>query len=289
MPRAQVAEDVVDQGAAMRVEIVLAQQNVEAVESRLAPIAGVLDGVDAIEVARKADGIQDAAHVLPRRIGKDELHAAQAGKRVFQRIFVQHDVGELGKHVRLGEEAPGVHAVVAHEAVQRRAVALPELLAHAVGARLVQAELAHGDLVDLHVHRREDGGRRVVQRVIEVEDPHAPGRREACDSHNYLLLMSVPTPWSVRTSSNRALGTRPSMIWTLCTPLRAASSAEPILGSMPPEITPFATSSSILRGVSPVRSLPSLSSTPGVLVSTTSFSARSTSASFPATRSALML
>ena len=79
------------------------------------------------------------------------------------------------------------------------------------------------------------------------------------------------------------------MMCTLFTPLRAASSAEPIFGSMPPEITPFATRSSIFFGVSPVSSLPALSSTPGVLVSTTSFSARSTSASLPATRSALML
>ena len=79
------------------------------------------------------------------------------------------------------------------------------------------------------------------------------------------------------------------MMCTLFTPLRAASSAEPIFGSMPPETTPFATRSSIFFGVSPVSSLPALSSTPGVFVSTTSFSARSTSASLPATRSALML
>src|SRR4051794_40045466 len=44
-----------------------------------------------------------------------------------------------------------------------------------------------------------------------------------------------------------------------------------------------------LFGVRPVRSSPSLSSTPGVLVSTTSFSALRISASLPATRSALML
>jgi len=85
------------------------------------------------------------------------------------------------------------------------------------------------------------------------------------------------------------VSTRPSMMCTLFTPPRAASRADPILGSMPPDSVPSATSASILLGVSPVSSLPFLSNTPGVLVSTTSFSARSTSASLPATKSALML
>jgi hypothetical protein len=47
--------------------------------------------------------------------------------------------------------------------------------------------------------------------------------------------------------------------------------------------------SSICFGVMPVIRLPSLSSTPGVLVSSTSFSALRTSAILPATTSALML
>ena len=42
-----------------------------------------------------------------------------------------------------------------------------------------------------------------------------------------------------------------------------ASSAEPIFGSMPPEMVPSANSSSMRFGVMPVSRLPSLSSTPG--------------------------
>jgi len=79
------------------------------------------------------------------------------------------------------------------------------------------------------------------------------------------------------------------MMCTLFTPLRAASSAEAILGSMPPDRAPEATIASISRGVTPVSRLPFSSNTPGVLVSSISFSARSTSASLPATRSELML
>ena len=79
------------------------------------------------------------------------------------------------------------------------------------------------------------------------------------------------------------------MMCELSTPFFTASSAEPILGSMPPEIVPSANSASISLAVRPVSSVPCLSSTPTVLVMSTSFSALSVSASLPATRSALML
>src|SRR5688500_12231621 len=265
----QVLQDVVDEGAAVGVQVVLAQQHVEAVLRRLAAVARILDRIDRVKVARQPDGMEHAAHVVPRRIREDQLHAAQARQGMLEGVLVHHDVGQLGEHVRLGEEAPRVGAVMAHQAVQRGAVAQPEVAPHAIRALVVHAELALEEIVDLQVHRRKDGRGRVVQRVVEVKNPHPPRRRQAGNAH-YLLLMRVPTPWSVSTSSSSALGTPPSMMCTLRTPLRAASSAEPILGSMPPEITPLA-------------------STPGVLVSTTSFSACSTSASLPATRSALML
>ena len=86
-----------------------------------------------------------------------------------------------------------------------------------------------------------------------------------------------------------AWGTRPSMMWTALTPLRAASRAEAILGNMPPDKVPSANSASISRALKSVSKLPALSSTPGVLVNNTSFSAFKTSASLPATTSALML
>ena len=85
--------------------------------------------------------------------------------------------------------------------------------------------------------------------------------------------MSVPTPSSVSTSSNKACSTRPSIICTVFTPLLAASRAELILGSIPPLNVPSPTNSSICFGVKPVNKLPALSKTPGVLVSRISFSA----------------
>jgi hypothetical protein len=70
-----------------------------------------------------------------------------------------------------------VGAVVAHQAAQRGAVAQPEVAAHYVRAVLVHAEMLPQVGVDLPVHRRKDVHPRIVQRVVEVEDPHPPGRR----------------------------------------------------------------------------------------------------------------
>ena len=77
MCRTQVLEHVVDEGTAMRVEVMLAQQVVEAVQRRLAPIARVLDAVDPIEVTIEADGAQHLLDVVARRVGEHELRAPQ--------------------------------------------------------------------------------------------------------------------------------------------------------------------------------------------------------------------
>src|SRR4051812_24097416 len=289
MRRAQVLERIVDECAAIWRQMVPAQQEMEPVQRRLAPVARVLDGVDGVEAACESHDMQHLFDVVAWCVGEHQLLAAEARKRMLKRVLVHHHVGELGKDVRLAQEMPGIRAMVAHQAVQRGAIAAPETRADLVRTRLVDAEIAPQVGIDLLVHRRKDALARVVQRFAKIEDPHPPRRRQTGDAHCYLLRMSVPTPWSVSTSRSSACGTRPSMMCTLLTPLRAASSAEPIFGIMPPEMTPLDTRSSIFFGVRPVSSLPSLSSTPGVLVRTTSFSARSTSASLPATRSALML
>src|SRR5690349_8783711 len=147
---------------------------------------------------------------------------------------------------------------------------------------------------DLLAARGLEHGRKRLQ---DLQAPLAGLRRGAsrCVHHDVpragtsSARIIVPTPSLVSTSSSSAWSTRPSMMCELLTPLRTASSADPILGSMPPWIVPSAKSASIPLAVSPVSSLPLRSSTPTVFVISTSFSARSVSASLPATRSALML
>src|SRR6185503_1351778 len=201
----------------------------------------------------------------------------------------QHCV-QLRKLVGMPEKMPGVGSVVAHEAEQCRAVAFRVMAPQFDRCSLVEGEVRlqvpRHRLVDL----REDVRRGVMEGVVQVEDPELaelqPGTR---GNGVQRRRISVPTPSSVRTSRSSACSTRPSMMWQVLTPFFTASSAELILGSMPPEMVPLANSSSTFFEDSPVRRLPFLSSTPGVLVSTISFSAFSISATLPATRSALML
>src|SRR4029077_7502533 len=108
--------------------------------------------------------------------------------------------------------------------------------AHLVRARQVQLEAAHEVRVHLVVHRREDVRPRVVQGVVEVEDPHPPRRRDPEDPH-YFERMTVPTPSSVSTSSSSACGTRPSMMWQDRPPAGAAFQTQAVFGSLPAENT----------------------------------------------------
>src|SRR4029079_14260821 len=219
---AQVLRHVIDKGTAVRVEIVRAQQHPEPVQRRLGPVTGAFDRVHRVEKSSEAEDREHLLDVVARRVGKDELSAAEQRKGVVQRAVADHHGAELGKAVRLAQEPGRVGAVVAHQPLERRSVALPEPSAHLVGAFLVHAERRLEPVVDLRVHRRKDVRPRVVQRFVEVEDPHPPGRREPGNAHHFERI-SVPTPSSVSTSSSSACGTRPSMMWQERTPARAAS------------------------------------------------------------------
>ena len=77
------------------------------------------------------------------------------------------------------------------------------------------------------------------------------------------LRIMVPTPWSVMISSSRQWSTRPSTMCTEFTPALAASSADEIFGSMPPEIVPSANRSSIWRAREPGQQIAALVEHPG--------------------------
>ena len=168
----------------------------------LAAVAGVLDRVDGVEVAREADRAQHFLDVVPRRIGEHQPRAAQAQQRVLHRVLVHHHVGELGEDVGLGQKWRGDRCRGGAPARERGAVGAPEL------SRMRSAPssstpncAASGTRLICVVHRREDAHPRVVQRVVEVEDPDAPRRRQPRDPRlTSFLRISVPTPWSVSTS-----------------------------------------------------------------------------------------
>src|SRR5439155_14073387 len=68
--RAQVVERVVDEGAAMRVEVVVAQQHVKAVQGGLAQIARVFNAVYRVEETPDTERAQHLVDVMARRIGE---------------------------------------------------------------------------------------------------------------------------------------------------------------------------------------------------------------------------
>jgi dihydrofolate reductase len=149
----------------------LAQQAMKPPWVRLAGVAGVLDGVHRVEVAREADSAQHFLDVMARRVGENQARAAEALERVPHRVLVHHHVGELGKRVRLGEEMPRVGAVVTHQAAQRGAVVAVIALLDAARLLLVDVEELLHIGADAGVDLLEQVGVARIERVVEVEDP----------------------------------------------------------------------------------------------------------------------
>src|SRR5204862_3573014 len=105
----------------------------------------------------------------------------------------------------------------------------------------------------------------------------------------YPRLTNVPTPRSVKVSSSREWGTRPSRMTAPSTPPSTASRQVSSLGIIPPEIVPSLIRTLTCETVRFSRSLPSLSSTPGTSVSSSRRVAPTAAAMAPAAVSALIL
>ena len=79
--------------------------------------------------------------------------------------------------VGLAQKVSGIDAVVAHEAEQGRAIAAPVQRAQPVRFGAFDAQRPFDVVGHAPVDRIEDRVRRVVQRVVEVEQPHRRARR----------------------------------------------------------------------------------------------------------------
>src|SRR5487761_2001295 len=178
---------------------------------------------------------------MPGRVRKDNFFTRQAAQYAAQMRRTYHHFSQLGKLVGMPQKMIWIGAVMTHQSAQGRTVFTPVMLTQRIRLRLAQLQVFLQIGSHTFVDVRKDVRTCVVQGIVQIKNP----QRRA----HYLLLMSVPTPSSVRISSNSACRTRPSMICTERTPLRAASSAELIFGNMPPDKVPSATSSSICEGV----------------------------------------
>src|SRR5437868_3457933 len=88
----QVLGRIVDECAPMRIQVMLAQQVIEPVQRRLAAVARIFDAVDGVEIPLQADHPQHLLDIVPRRVGEDELAAAEELERVLERVLVHHHV-----------------------------------------------------------------------------------------------------------------------------------------------------------------------------------------------------
>src|SRR5262245_60319686 len=103
----------------MRLKVVCAKQHPESVQRGLGPEARAFDRVNRVEETPDAENLEHFLDVVARRVGKDELAAAQLRERVAQRALAHYHPAELGKLVRLAQEPPRVGPVVTHQALQR--------------------------------------------------------------------------------------------------------------------------------------------------------------------------
>ncbi len=78
---------------------------------------------------------------------------------------------EPGQAVRLGEEVRGAHAVVAHQAEQRGAVAQPVAFAEPRRLAGVDVEMRGHVVGHRDVQLAERGVACIMQRVVEVQEP----------------------------------------------------------------------------------------------------------------------
>src|SRR5438128_1598825 len=219
---------------------------------------------------------------LGERVPAEERAQLAGGERVV-------DVGGVEEPRRLRPDrlhhrrmavAQVVHREAREEVEVARAVGVPQLRAAPAHERhrlaRVDADLVRGA-------QRDHLG--VGQSVSFAHAPTARLRvRRAVRGR-----ISVPTPREVSTSSSTAWRTRPSITCAWRTPPRIASRQHSTLGIMPPAMVPSRIMSAAASAGSVSTSAPSRLFTPSTSVSRMSFSARSASATLPATTSALML
>ncbi|MCU0897302.1 MAG: hypothetical protein MUC55_07345 [Burkholderiales bacterium] len=117
------------------------------------------------------DQSDDGLGVVRGSVGKQDLSPRKMPDRGERGAVRDHHPPEFRKLVRLPEEVVRVGAVMAHQAEQRRPVLPPVAHAQLVRGGLVEREVFAQVSRHAAVEMREDVRRRVVQRVVEIENP----------------------------------------------------------------------------------------------------------------------
>ena len=318
MPSARAAfwcsQRVLDQHAAARRAPSAARRRGAACARRAWAAAGRTSSCPRCDARRRSSAARPSAsstrmRVGARRVGQDELAARQArAARRGRARWSRSRASRPGRRCVCSRKCAARDAVVAHQPEQRRAVALPVVLAQRARPR----------------RRRRRGARRctsVIAALHRRRTPRAPRRAACCRGRTARPAARLAVERrSMTVGRGRDAAERRADV---ATSARTDHRAVGLLGQdleqhrvrhaavddvhrvdaalRRVERRPRSSAACRRRScrrrtarrsrarVRSVSSLPSLSSTPGVLVSIISFSAFSTSASLPATTSALML
>jgi integrase len=257
-----------------------------------ANLRGLKDGELLFEADELFDNNKLAAlvrgHLLEAGVERDELHVDGENRRRFR----AHDL--RGTFVTLSLADGKTETWVADRTGHKSSSMINRYRRAARSA----AELGLGPLAPLdaavpELAARIEGGPEGGPEARSARQPDQPNPHETSQpsarAQRLPRRISVPTPLSVKISSNKAWRRRPSMMCTFSTPAPTASSAQRTFGIIPPVITPCSIRRSASVESSELKRSPSAFFTPSTSVINISLAAPSAPATAPAAVSALTL
>ena len=178
----QVVDGVLDQHTARRMQPQaghdLAQHRPRRLGQQASGELHLLDRHHAVKHRADAKRGDHAGGVGSRRIGDHHLAPGQTAQQVHQPNIAFDQPVQIGKGMGLAQKMMHIDRVVADHAKQGGAIASPVGSAQSACLRLIQAGGLHHIVGHRPVDARHDVGDRIVQGVVEVEQPdRAAGRQ----------------------------------------------------------------------------------------------------------------
>ena len=140
----------------------------------------LLDRHHAVEHRADAKRGDHAGGIGSRRVGDHHLAPGQPPQQMHQSHIAPNQLVQIRERMGLAQEVMHIDRVVADHAKQGRAIASPVGAAQETRLRLIQAGGLHHIVGHRPIDARHDVGQRVMQGVVEVEQPdRSTGRQIA--------------------------------------------------------------------------------------------------------------
>ena len=122
------------------------------------------------DVAMQTQAPEHLSRIRARRVRQKHLAPPQAGQHARQAPFDPHQFFD-GEVVRFTQETVRIDAMMAHQSEHRGAIAPPIVESELIGLCFGEVQMAPDEIDHPGVDRGEDRVRRLVQRVVQVEEP----------------------------------------------------------------------------------------------------------------------